>query len=172
MPIFHEGFKHLPHRRTFDTEVHIDSLAAGGSGDQMAITDIDAASETATVIDDQQFAVIAQVEMQAAPEEGRRQKTADSHGTALELTTSHREGVTLAKAIRQNPDIESPIRRLLESIDESLSGIVGIKDIASQINRLTGLGDGLEHSGKRLLTIVQGYHPIAGQQRPTGYGIG
>ncbi len=133
----------------------------------MGGADVHAAGEGDSTIDDQQLAVIAQIDVQERRPQAQRVVAHHRHTARQQLAAGATPG-QLADAIEQAAHGHAARLGAVQRFDELLAGFVAIEDVRGQRDRVLRSIDRGEHPRVGRFTVVQYLQPVAGQQRQAG----
>src|SRR5690606_39148149 len=115
-------------------------------------------------IDDGDLAMIAQIESEAGWQQGRRIEGRHLDAEPAQAADGATQGIPGADTVDEYPHVYSPAGGSAQRVDHLGGDAVGGKQIARQGNLLAGLANGGDQAREELLSMVQRFDQVAGQQ--------
>lgn len=171
LPVVNENLLQVSDNRPFDAKMKISGREVMISLQDMVVANIDSPRKADFAVDDQDLAVVAQIEgHNMGWEEGGEESYSADIGAA-KASVDGREGVAQAGGVDKNTHFDSAGVGGLQSGDEALAGGVIIKDIAGEVDRMLCFFNSLEHGRVGLITVEEGGDFCAGQKGAVDYLI-
>jgi len=148
-----------------ETEVDIcDGQGAIRTG-LVALGDVHAAGEGGVVVDEEDFSVVAEVEMDLGRQDSGREKAYCGHSVAFEEGDNGWPAIKLAKTIYNHPHIHPALVGFNEGFCKAVARGVRGKDIGADKDLVFGVMDGVQHGRVGRITVMEDMDAVAASQR-------
>lgn len=165
-PVGSESFLQLSDQRALDAEMQIADGTGGILSEHVAVPDVHAAGETDLTVDDENLAMVAEVESCDTP--GRKQRRGQEPGgrdfLVRQSVENGRPGVASAGGINQHADFDTALDGAGEGVSELAAGWIVVEDVGGQRNGFLRGIDGGEHGGEGFVTVDERMQLIARRQ--------
>ncbi len=164
-PVFDECLLELAHDGAFDAEVEVlDGIARVG-GQDVVVADIHAAGEGGLTVHDEDFSVVAQVDVGHAPVEEGGHEDGVVDVAPVEGAVDGGEGVARADVVNEDAHFDAARDGVAEGVGEAEAGGVVVEDVGAEGDAAGRLCDGVEHGGIGLVAILEGCDAVAIEER-------
>ena len=163
-PVVDEGFLQVGDDGAFEAEMEVLNGAARAVLNEVALADVHAAGKPDAAVDDEDLAVVAEVDGHEPPGDQRRQKADHGHSVTPEEMDDRRKGITRARGIDQDTDVHAPSDGPTERLGQAPSDGVIVEDVAGEGDRFGGLLDRFDHGRQCFVAVHQRHDPVAGHE--------
>ena len=161
-PILGGDREQILDHRAGDTEMRVSRRRVPGEFPGEALPDVHAAGEGDLPVDDQEFAVRAQVRIgQPQSHDDVAVEDVDRHAALLQIADDARHRIARADRIDQNPHRDAAPARRDQRIGETQPDRIPVEDIGLEDDRAAGARDRFRHRGIGLVTGSQGRDGVA-----------
>ena len=131
------------------------------------MADVHAAGESQMPVDDEDFAVVAEIDGGHAPRLEQRggQKAGEGNPRAPQFMRDGRPGIARAGGVHQHAHGHPALDGALKRGDELLAGRVVVENVADEREGNLGRVDGGEHGGEGLVAVDERQDFVAGRER-------
>lgn len=135
----------------------------------MAAGDVQPPRESDFAVNNQEFAVVSQVDAWFSKRETEKRVEHGQFRPGLPQFPGHRNGGTVrADTVNKDPDLDPFPGRGAKGSNGPLSHRVLVEDISAHIDGVSGSPYGREHGGEGLIPLVKGDYPVARNEGAAG----
>ena len=168
-PVLEEDVCELRHHRAFEPEVEVRNPVSARAFVEIPVGNVHSAGKADPMVHHQHFAVVAQVDVDRGGQQPGRQEASVPHPLLPKHAARVGPGVVLADSVDDYPHIHIAPPRPIERIEETVTGGVGLKEVALEQNAVAGAIYGGEHRRIGLLAIEKRDDLVASEQGEPGH---
>ena len=165
MPVAPEGPFQFIDDAPAQPEVDVQhAVGAVGTSGQVPVADVGPTGESKVVVDDQQLAVTAQVQVQGRRVQRHRVEAGELQATLLQHRADAPGAQPFPHAVDDDLHFHAPVAGGAQGLDELRTGGVPVEQIRAQQHLALRLPDGLQHGRVERLAVLQNQHFVAAGQ--------